>query len=169
MRFLLLALILPISCAQLVQDPPKDWLKDPGKCFDFFKHSILTEQYGDAHLLLSKESRDAIPYEAFYIGLTKYSPLKHLIHTTQTHEAKADDDKGEILLCNPEFGFSIKITIKKEVGKIWTLNINKDHLDFFGSKVIAWLNHQKEMDGQIFIYPSYWKHYKLWKSCPCGG
>lgn len=104
-----------------------------------------------------------------YIGFTKYSALKRLIQTTNVHETKAEDEKGEILLCNPEFGFSIKMTIKKEFKKIWTLNVNKDHLEFFASKVITWLEHQKEIDGQLFIYPSNWKYHKLWKTCPCGG
>ncbi len=166
-RMFIAPLLLILSCSNLSQVRDKEWIKDPNKCFDFFRESINAGEYGDAYECLSKKSKELLKYEVFYSGLTQFSYMRRLIKTTRVHNVKVEEESGTIFLCNEEFGFSMWLPIRKEFKKIWTLELGQEELDLFMSRTLAWFNFQKEKDGQLFVYPSNWEYHKIWKRCPC--
>jgi hypothetical protein len=160
-----------VGCTNTPSCPDKELIKNQATCFDFFKGCIAAEQYSDAHDALSTESKGLLRYEIFYSVFRQYSYLRRLVATTFVHGVSAtagDDGNSMLTLCNHEFGFSTKLPIKKEFGIIWTLVLTQKDLELFTSKLLAWLAYQKEIDGQLFVYPSNWNYHKLWDECPCG-
>src|ERR1043166_3785143 len=134
-------------------------LQDPANVWPMFQKYLAEGEYSKAHELLSKDTKTRLQYPAFFIVFASYEAPRRLVAKTEVHKV---DPAGRILLCSPEFGVSREVRLVKFMGKIWTLELTPDDIDYFRGRPMEWYRHQvKSADGWHFAYPPDWTYAPL--------
>jgi hypothetical protein len=153
-------LFAPIQDAEELRER----LKDPANVWPAFQSFIKAGQYSRAHELLSPASRKEMPYEAFFIAFASLEAGRHLI----AELAQLRAEEGKVLLCSYEFGARREIRLLKYMGRVWTLEITRDDIEFFKGRTLAWFRHQvSKADGWHFAYPPDWTYAPLARTETC--
>lgn len=170
MRPLLAAGLLACSACASAPCPDEDQVReraaDPAQVFALFQELVRCRDYGLAHNLLSPEARRDLPYEAFAIAFTTFEASRRMIDGAQVHAC--DPAAGLVRVCNPEFGMSRDLRLKKRL-TIHVLDLTKDDVEHLRGRVLGWFRRQTDRaDGWHFAYPPDWDYAPVRRACICG-
>lgn len=183
-RASLICLALAACAVPLAPVPPEPGkqerraiLQDPARVHElFFAYLGHEETYAKAHELLTPDAKAAMPYEAFYLGVTEARNLvpegfRHFVKGLRQHRALSPDDlEAVVRWCNPDMGWSRDIRLKaQKLGKyrIWGIELSREDLDSLKGGLLAWYRRQKRADGdQRLVHPPGWAYASV-DACAC--
>jgi hypothetical protein len=167
MSLVLLAAVL----AQAEPDLPalRQRLADPGQAFLVFQELVSAGRFGTAHELLSPESRRAVPVETLTLVFGGVEAARRLLASLAVHGSSTAGAEGRVRLCSREFGASRDVGLKKFLGRIWTLDLGREDVEYFRSRTLGWYRLQvRRADGWHFAYPPDWTYAPMGRACGCG-
>ncbi len=135
------------------------------------------DSYGIAHdKFLSAESKNALRYEAFVLGITQVRNLvpvgfERLVSGIRLHKSsEPQNDTMIVRWCNAEFGFSreFKLVLTR-IGKFqfWQIDLRREDLEAMQEPLLAWYRKQKDAaNDQRLVYPPGWKYAAI-DACDC--
>jgi len=170
---LLPAALLVAGCAAVPEqdeEHPKDIVKDPERIHGYFIRMIRERQESKA-----AEVTTLRPTEQLVLGIrNRIAPdlTRRILLGFEQHGVKVEEDRSAATVrwCNKEFGISRDFRlISKHGGKIWELDITREHIEELATAGLAWFRRQREVaDGRIYAYPPDWVATNVSPSCKCG-
>jgi hypothetical protein len=150
--------------------------QDPKKLLAYFIDQILCGQLAAAHEHgLSRETKQQIDYNAFYLGLTHeqngIKPLeldvtRRLLGGLRQEDLIVDGNRARASWSNPEFGFLHPVRlVHQRVGRktFWYFDFTREELEQFMKVAVdaslAWFRRQRQVaDGRLYTYPRDWQY-----------
>jgi hypothetical protein len=165
-------LIAASLCAAFVQEPDlaglRERLKRPEEAFAAFQELVAGGRYGQAHELLSPAARKGIAVEAFTLAFGGSEAARRLVAALKVHAVTAEDAAGRVRVCAREFGVARELRLQKFLGRLWTLDLAREDVEYFRSRTLGWYRLQvRRADGWHFAYPPDWTYAPLGGDCGC--
>ena len=140
----LVSLVFAAGCGP-VQDPPdKGWVQIPEKALDFFTGCLRARKYDFAHLALSTATQKQVPMEALIMAMDSYPTLRRLVAASETRRVEVQGSRGRVTVWNRFLGLQWQVTLKKEHGDLWAIDVSPDELEKLSRAIKAWLDAQFE-------------------------
>ena len=147
-------------------DSIRERVKDPAQIFPLFQELVAAGEYSKAHNLLSVDTKNSLPYEAFYIAFASVEPPRRMIAALQVHALEPESQR--LRLCSREFGVSRDFRIVK-YKTMYVLDLSSSDIEFLKGRTLGWYRLQvKRADGWHYAYPPDWTYAPMARSCGCG-
>lgn len=169
-----LAFWVAALCLSLAQPEPdlsaiRARLADPAQVFPVFQELIAAGSYGTAHELLSPAARQAVPVEALTLTFGGVEAARRLIGALAVHATESSAAAGVTRVCSREFGATRGIKLLKFLGRVWTLDLTREDVEYFRGRTLGWYRFQvRRADGWHFAYPPDWNYAPVGRHCGCG-
>ncbi len=169
--FLSLILIgcFPNLHAEPLGQAPKSLVEKPDTVHAFLVESFRCRDYADAHLVLSRTTKERLPYELFYSLFASHEAFRGLILKSQQHGAPVTTEAGtRIRVCNLDYGFTEEFELRPEFGgKIWTLEITEEQQERLRVLALEWWEYQYRAAGDYYVVMSDQETPRVWSRCSC--
>jgi hypothetical protein len=143
-------------------------LADPAQVFPVFRELVAAGRYGTAHEVLSPAARKAVPVEALTIAFGGVEAARRLVAGLASHATEASGDAGKTRVCGAEFGAARELALSRFLGRIWTLDLTREDVEYFRGRTLGWYRLQvRRADGWHFAYPPDWTYAPLGRGCGC--
>lgn len=143
-------------------------LADPAQAFPVFRELVAAGQYGTAHELLSPAARRAVPVEALTLAFGGVEAARRLVAGLEAHATESSGDAGRTRVCGAEFGATRELKLAKFLGRIWTLDLTREDVEYFRGRTLGWYRFQvRRADGWHFAYPPDWTYAPMRRGCGC--
>lgn len=147
------ALAAMAGCATVPEPPEKSDFRDVNKSFNAFVACLRAGQYDWAHQALSTESKKNLPLEGIVLAMDSYPSLRRFVGATEARRVEVQGDRARVEAFNPLMGIGYTVTLKKEFGKLWTLDLGPKDLEELTRLGKQWLASQWEDSLGRTLFP----------------
>ena len=169
--FLLLVLIgcFPNLRAEPLCQAPRSLVQKPDTVHAFLVEAFRCRDYADAHQVLSRATRERLPYELFYSLFASHEAFRGLILKSEQHGAPVTTEAGtRVRVCNPDYGFTEEFELRHEYGgRMWTLEITEEQQERLRALALEWLEFQYRAAGDYYVVMPDQETARVWSRCSC--